>query len=480
MCGRQRGQIALEFIIVYSVVLVIFILVFGVISGQRAATLNAQQASIANIEAQEIASYINHAISAGSGYTTTLTLAEGPGASPYNIFISTSGAVIINSTNAGEPVSAYAFSDGRNMSINGSLQYGNGGGAGIYQIPAYTGVIKISNIGGTVYIDRNPVSNANLLGASILSDVEEGYAPLFNGASSYVVASNPFGTNWWYFYLTNAGNIGAWSGSTWVTGAVPPLNTWSHACFTFGSGTLTLYLNGVSTGSGAGTQSNTMSLCAWIYPTISSKYQDLASFWDSTSSMTIGLRNPPYGDAFQGSIADVQIYNSLLSQNQITALYNEGPLGAPMVQNSIVGWWPLDGNANDYSGSGNNGNPSNIRFETMARLVLNTFAKNGTALSNVPVGIVMSNGTANGGTSAFHGLSSSGVFNTVVLYNSINPNATVYAFGGNLSTVNSLVGWWPLSRGDLAGNTIYDLSPGGDNGIGASQKPLWNMRWQRG
>ena len=153
--------------------------------------LNAQQGSIARIEAQEIAGYINHAVSAGSGYATTLSLAQGPGSIPYNIYVSTSGVVIVNSTAGGQPVSAYAFSNGRNMSINGSLQY-SGNGVGVYLIPSYTGVVRISNIGGTVYIDKSPVSSAGLLGSGILSNVQEGYSAVFNDAfPSFVAANSP-------------------------------------------------------------------------------------------------------------------------------------------------------------------------------------------------------------------------------------------------------------------------------------------------
>ena len=43
-------------------------------------------------------------------------------AHPYNIYISTTGVVIVNTTAGGRAINAYAFSDGRNMSINGSLQ----------------------------------------------------------------------------------------------------------------------------------------------------------------------------------------------------------------------------------------------------------------------------------------------------------------------------------------------------------------------
>jgi len=57
-----------------------------------------------------------------------------------------------------------------------------------------------------------------------------------------------------------------------------------------------------------------------------------------------------------GYLADVQLYNTSLSQSEIQALYQEGIGGAPIDLQHLVGWWPLNGNANDYSGNGNNGN----------------------------------------------------------------------------------------------------------------------------
>jgi hypothetical protein len=53
--------------------------------------------------------------------------------------------------------------------------------------------------------------------------------------------------------------------------------------------------------------------------------------------------------------ANLQLYNASLSANQIQALYQEGIGGAPIDLQHLVGWWPLNGDANDYSGNGNNG-----------------------------------------------------------------------------------------------------------------------------
>ncbi|MGI0134639.1 MAG: LamG domain-containing protein, partial [Candidatus Micrarchaeaceae archaeon] len=66
---------------------------------------------------------------------------------------------------------------------------------------------------------------------------------------------------------------------------------------------------------------------------------------------------------FNGLIADVQVYNGSLSSQQAYQLYSEGSAGPPVTPApnvKIAGWWPLNGNANDYSGKGNSGTTYNV------------------------------------------------------------------------------------------------------------------------
>ncbi len=60
------------------------------------------------------------------------------------------------------------------------------------------------------------------------------------------------------------------------------------------------------------------------------------------------------GNVLNAQIADVQLYDTALTQNQLTTLYREGPGGAPVSIPNLLGWWPLNGNANDYSGNNQN------------------------------------------------------------------------------------------------------------------------------
>jgi hypothetical protein len=117
------------------------------------------------------------------------------------------------------------------------------------------------------------------------------------------------------------------------------LNTWYFVTFTAqnsGSNTLyNFYLNGNLIASGS----------------VGSNIQ---------SVNVIGLGD--YAYTFTGQLSNVQIYNTSLSSSEIQALYQEGIGGAPIDLQHLVAWWPLNGNANDYSGNGNNGVPSNVKF----------------------------------------------------------------------------------------------------------------------
>ncbi len=62
------------------------------------------------------------------------------------------------------------------------------------------------------------------------------------------------------------------------------------------------------------------------------------------------------------NLANIQIYNTSLSQDEITALYMEGIGGAPIKPQNIVGWWPLNGDPNDYSGNNNNGQSTAVQY----------------------------------------------------------------------------------------------------------------------
>ena len=93
---------------------------------------------------------------------------------------------------------------------------------------------------------------------------------------------------------------------------------------------------------------------AYTYNTVSTPFYIGCEGYDNG-----GICNTQF---WNGSIANVQIYNTALSPSNIEALYKEGIGGVPIDLNNLVGWWPLDGNANDYSGNGNNDNAIGVTF----------------------------------------------------------------------------------------------------------------------
>jgi hypothetical protein len=58
---------------------------------------------------------------------------------------------------------------------------------------------------------------------------------------------------------------------------------------------------------------------------------------------------------FNGFIGNVQIYNTALTPQEIQYLYQQGLGGGPVRLQNLVGWWPLNGDAKDYSGNNNHG-----------------------------------------------------------------------------------------------------------------------------
>ena len=81
-----------------------------------------------------------------------------------------------------------------------------------------------------------------------------------------------------------------------------------------------------------------------------------------TGSGTIAVIGSGTNNFYDGYISDVQLYNTALSTTQMQSLYAEGLGGAPLSNIGLIAWWPLDGNANDYSGNNNNGVAMNVQW----------------------------------------------------------------------------------------------------------------------
>jgi len=208
------------------------------------------------------------------------------------------------------------------------------------------------------------------------------YVAQFNGQSNYVEQTNGFGfmnnaaqqatISIWVKPSSPNGDIvdelgtGGWHDTwidlvngnvmirVWDLGCVNlgpiPLNSWSNIVMTLSYNGVSLnysgYISGVYKNSGTGSRSVPGGSSLMYYPLGPS---------DSTNCGDGGA-------SFNGQMANYQFYNTSLSANEIQALYLEGIGGAPIDLQHLVAWWPLNGNANDYSGNGNNGQINNVNF----------------------------------------------------------------------------------------------------------------------
>jgi hypothetical protein len=121
-----------------------------------------------------------------------------------------------------------------------------------------------------------------------------------------------------------------------------PTNRWYFLAFTFNGVAGTLYVNGVSVNS--------------LTPAASPD-----TIW-AQPGFFIGSNSA--GNYFSGSMADVQLYNISLPSSYIGFLYKEGIAGVPVDLQNLVGWWPLNGNADDYSGDNISAVSTNILFSS--------------------------------------------------------------------------------------------------------------------
>ncbi len=124
-------------------------------------------------------------------------------------------------------------------------------------------------------------------------------------------------------------------GNDYIPGSGPKVNfnSWNFGAVTISGKTVTLYLNGQI--ANQGTLANAPNIVA--------------------ISIAIGDSYQYSPQAYNGMVANLQIYNTTLSPAEVNAIYLEGIGGAPVRPENITGWWPLNGNANDYSGNNHNG-----------------------------------------------------------------------------------------------------------------------------
>ena len=210
--------------------------------------------------------------------------------------------------------------------------------AGLPEFVAWISVNAISPI--TISPSSQLVSNSFTVSMWIYLDGAANCRGLFSdwpdGGSGFVlIGGATFGCSVSYIDSDSLG---------WPAGSDNlPYNTWEMATLEYNgsSGVATVYVNDKVYTSG--------NLASGLSLTQTEPYYIGATGWGSETGANAYMAN-------------IQLYNTTLSVAEIHALYMEGIGGAPIVPQSVVGWWPLNGDANDYSGNNNNGQANNVQY----------------------------------------------------------------------------------------------------------------------
>jgi hypothetical protein len=189
----------------------------------------------------------------------------------------------------------------------------------------------------------------------------------------------------------------------------------------------------------------------------------------ASSIYYIGANSPAGDEAFNGLIANVQLYSRMLSAEQIAALYSRGVASLPVPGSGLEGWWPLLGDANDYSGGGSNG--------TLSGNALFTGSSYGSNADNGAYDVFTFNGMQTANIMYSGALGLSGRFSVSLWFESARPSTNSFTSelfdtlqtGGNtlnirLAGSNSVGGFTGIegSIGDgssqLSGSVDYPFS----------------------
>ena len=483
MPSKKKLQIALEFMIIFSFVLVVFTVLFAVIAAQRAQTASSQVYSQEQLIAQNIAAQLDRALQAGGGYFAKVPLSGLVGSLTYQISITKNGAVIVNASVGTEVLRAIAYSTVKDVvsdptfSKNGALPY--------YNLPVANGTIVIQNSFGTICVDYQCPSTLGQARNISLSS-QSTHAGNFNGRNTYVNVNSP---------SLSFGGLSAFSIEAWVTPNVVSgdsdivgrhtgcgdaqgtvrieggkvqliLTTSDHSCMTSYSNTAIVpgrWYQVVEVYDGS-------NLYIYINGAFDSKVPDTGTVTSSYPGTTIGAGAPIGGgwELFNGQIANVQIYSNAITAQQIQQQYLNGISALPIPGNSLLGWWPLNGNANDYSGYGTNGNVIGpLLYTSVSQLTAKVTDQFGRPVKNAIVGFSTNTGNFTSSRSTTNYTNGNGIAIAFLNQKGVNGQAfvTAAAYNGNLSFQGNLIGWWPLSQNLTQGQTIYDLSGNANNGI---------------
>jgi hypothetical protein len=479
MSGK-RLQIALEFMIIFSFLLVLFLFLFALIASQRAQILSSQIFSQEQLVAQNVAMQLDRALQAGNGYYAAVPIIGTIGTLNYQLLMTKNGAVIVNASVGKQTMQAVTYSSVKTLVSNPSFLQAS---TPYYNLPILNGTLTLQNSYGTICVDYACPSSANV--ASNLSLTAQAvHAAKFNGQTTYVNLGSGTSLNWgtgnfavsfwigprtepngWSWIMTkNSGQPGIAvtvmggqlrvSVGNWFTDVVTDpgrwsitQNDWHFIVVTRQGGTIYSYVDGSPYGT-----------------SVASNY-DFSGV--SGSPMILGVLNPATStwERLNGSIANFQTYNTSLSATDVNSIYYAGIGAAPIKQQGLVGWWPLNGNANDYSGKGNNGIVAGpLLFTATAQMSAKVVNQAGIPVANTLVGFTTTFGNFTSSSSYSNYTNANGIATAFLNQQGNNGQALVeaVALNGNTALSSDLVGWWPLGNGQ--GNIASDLSGNSNHG----------------
>ena len=212
---------------------------------------------------------------------------------------------------------------------NNSALSPEAGPNGRMSLCAWYNIASLSGYYGPLIKGKNPPSNGNAWEYTL---DQEGYT----GPSSH-----PSFTVW----SSSGQDIAHGEANTITFNSM--LNNWSFACFTYDypDQKAYYYFNG---------KQYNANITGAYGPASSGTGALIVGAGENPSNPTT---NPGYSKV---SVADLQIYNIILSPGQIKTLYLQGITASPIQSDGLVGWWPLGGDANDYSGNGHTGFPFGV------------------------------------------------------------------------------------------------------------------------
>ncbi|MEM3841284.1 MAG: LamG-like jellyroll fold domain-containing protein [Candidatus Micrarchaeaceae archaeon] len=496
----KKSQIAIEFVIVYSFVLLIFILIFALVATEQSSLTTEQQSGAIQLLTESIAGYINQAVTAGNGYSTNVSIPAAVGSTPYTLELSNTGVIITEMKIATQVITAEAFSSARNIIVNGTLSDSQNG-INVYSIPVYKGVLQISNSHGIIYIDESPPSVLSLPGSATLSNIfssavgnfssttvyNPGCGPYSASSSSCIVANVPISGTDPKFTIAGWVNIpGLTGGQSWTE---PFIGFNSYQGFGFLASGAGLVLHRCSSADTSVSLPGITNYGSWNFfavsvnsPNYLFQYDNAnvtttnTNSWSNSNQIMIGGQFMDCdGNPFRGELANVQVYSAALTASQLETLYQGGMGSPPINMSELAGWWPLANNTNDYSSYADQG----VAYGPVSYLYTSEFVSkvlnfNGSPSAGTLVGYVSSNGKINNvGRSLAEYTPISGVSKLFISSNlPLVSNLTMDVFNGNTSTESNLTAWYPLNLG--YGNEAYDLSTHYNNGTfsGGSWQPM--------